>query len=83
MQANMSFIIFCESVFLTLSSGVAIFNSSPGPLGSQGDHALSSVVVVVVYIVYTFQSSSLKQLGQSNSNFMWSILNRKGKRKFV
>ena len=38
----------------------------------------SVVVVVVVVVVHTFQpSSSLKPLGQSNSNFMWSIL-RKG-----
>ena len=42
-----------------------------------------NVVVVVVVVVHTFQStSSLKPLGQSNSNFMWSIL-RKGEQKFV
>ena len=60
--------------------------SSPEPLGSQGElivYPCSVVVVVVVVDVHTFQSSSsLKPLGQSNLNFMWSILMKK-ERKFI
>ena len=52
-------------------------------LGSQGKLTVYPCSVVVVVVVHTFKSSSfLKPLGQSNSNFMWSIL-RKGERKFV
>ena len=60
--------------------------SSPEPLGSQGElivYPCSVVVVMVVVIDHTFQlSSSLKPLGQSNSNFMWIIV-RKGEPKFI
>ena len=56
--------------------------SSPEPLGSQGE--------LIVYpssrrlsAVHHFQrSSSLKPLGQSEPNFMWSIL-WKGDPKFI
>ena len=56
--------------------------SSPESLGSQGE--------LIVYqssrrssVVHHFQrSSSLKPLGQSKPNFMWSLLG-KGERKFI
>ena len=60
--------------------------SLPELLDSQGGlivgHGLWSVVVLVGVVVHNVQTPSLKPLGQSQSNFMWSIL-RKGEPKFV
>ena len=77
-------------MYKILCGAAQLLFSSPEQLGSQGELivypcsvVIVVVVVVVVVVVHTFQSSSsLKPLGQSNSNFMWSIL-RKGEQKFI
>ena len=56
------------------------FFSSPEQLDSQDERIVypCSVIifVVIVVVVHNVQTSSLKSLGQSKPNFMWSILRR-------
>ena len=64
-------------------TGVNNLFSSPEPSGSQGANAPASVNVVVVVVVHNVQTSStLNPLGQSKTDFLWSLLG-KGKRKFI
>ena len=70
------------SLRMSFDGVTSLIFSSPEPLGSQGE--------LIVYpssrrpsVVHHFQiSSSLKPLGQSKPNFMWSLLG-KGERKFI
>ena len=74
---------------IKISLQVVAFFSSPEPLGSLGEligypwiRRPSSVVRPSSVRPHFQTSSTLKRLGQSKPNFMWSLIG-KGERKFV